>query len=122
MTEEKKVLNLVMRKKHALEILRGEKVREFRAGTEHWARILGEFGDPDDKYLVTGLKRFDIVHFYPYNNKWFLDVEFKDMGAYEVNDEFISHYKDEVAAQKGEWWFVIRLGKVIDTNLTLEEG
>lgn len=111
-----------MRKKHALEILRGEKVREFRWYCDHWAKILCEFNDPNDKGAISGLKCFDRVHFYPYNNKWFLDVEFKDMGLYEVNGEFVAQYGNEVAASYGYWCFVIGLGKVIGTNLTLDEG
>lgn len=120
MTEEK-VLNLPMRRKYALEILRGKKVREYRACSEHWAKVLGECNDPNDKFVVTDLKHFDRIHFYPYNNKWFLDVEFKAMGLYEVDDEFLSHFGTEIEAEKGSWVFVIRLGNVISTNLT-EEG
>ena len=118
---EERVLNLPMRKKYALEILHGKKVREYRSCTEHWAKILGECNDPKDKHIVTDLKEFDRIHFYPYNNKWILDVEFKAMGLYEVDDEFLSHFGTEIEAEKGSWVFVIRLGKVISTNLT-EEG
>ena len=117
---EERVLNLPMRKVHALEILRGEKVREYRACTGHWAKILGKCGDPNDGHTVTELKKFDKIHFYPYNKKWFLDCGFKAMILTEVDDEFIERFGKEVAAQKGEWWFVIRLGDVIATDLTEE--
>ena len=120
MTQEK-VLNLPMRKVHALEILRGEKVREYRACTDHWAKILGECNDPNEPHTVTDLKKFDRVHFYPYNKKWFLDCKFKAMILTEIDDEFLRLFGKEYAGQKGDWVFVIRLDGVIDTNLT-EEG
>ena len=118
--KEERVLNLPMRKKHALEILRGEKVREFRACTEHWVKILGECNDPDEPHTVTSLKEFDKAHFYPYNKSWFLDCEFKAMILTEVDDEFIERFGKEVEAQKGSWLFVIRLGNILETNLTEE--
>lgn len=118
---EERVLNLPMRKKYALEILHGKKVREYRAFSDHWAKILCECNDPNDKYQVTGLKHFDKVHFYPYNNKWFLDVEVDSMGLYVVDDEFYSYFGNEIEAQRGSSVFVIRLGKVLSTNIT-EEG
>ena len=120
--KEERVLNLPMRKVHALEILRGEKVREYRACTDHWAKILGECNDPNDAHTVTDLREFDRVHFYTMNKKspWFLDVQFKAMILTEVDDEFLRLFGKEVAAQKGEWWFVIRLGDVIATDLTEE--
>ena len=119
MTQER-VLNLPMRKKYALEILHGKKVREYRACTDHWAKILGECNDPKEPHTVTDLKEFDRVHFYPYNKKWFLDCKFKAMILTEIDDEFLRLFGKEVAAQKGEWWFVIRLGDVIATDLTEE--
>ena len=118
---DERVLNLPMRKKYALEILHGKKVREYRACSEHWAKVLGECNDPNDKHIVTDLKEFDRIHFYPYNNKWYLDCKFKAMILTEIDDEFIRLFGNEYEGQKGDWVFVIRLGEVINTNLT-EEG
>ena len=40
------------------------------------------------------------------------------MGLYEVNDEFYSYFAKEIEAERGSWVFVIRLGKILGTNLT----
>lgn len=118
MAEEKdRVLNLPMRQKYALEILRGEKVREYRPFTDHWARIIGKFDDPKDKNLMTDVKQFDRVHFYPYNNKWFLDCKVKGVIWHYIDDEFLKRYKSEYDGVKGDIVFIIRLGDVIATNL-----
>lgn len=114
----KSVLNIPLRKVHALEIIRGEKKREYRAFTDHWATRLCLFEDPDDKLIATGVKWFDSVHFYPYNNKWFLDVEVKDIEWLTVDENFIEKYGKEVEAAPGSQIFVIHLGKIMDTNLT----
>ena len=106
-----------MRKQFALEILRGEKVREYRAVNDHWAKILGVFNDPNDKFLLTDVKKFKRVHFYPYNNKWFLDCEVKAIIAATIDEEFIKYFGDEYDGKKGDAVFIIRLGDVISTNL-----
>lgn len=118
MAEEKeKVLNLPMRQKYALEILRGEKVREYRPFTDHWAKIIGKFDDPKDKNLMTDVKQFDRVHFYPYNNKWFLDCKVKAIIWHVIDDEFFERFKGEYDGKKGDVVFIIRLDGVIATNL-----
>lgn len=118
MAEEKeKVLNLPMRQKYALEILHGEKVREYRPFTDYWVRILGTFDDPTDKKVMTGLKHFDKVHFYPYNNKWFLDCKIKGIIWHVIDDEFIERFGNEYEGKKGDLVFIIRLDGVIATNL-----
>ena len=116
---EEKILNLPLRKVHALEILRGEKVREYRTG-DHWAKRICLFEDPKHPFVATSLKDFDKVHFYPYNKKWFLDCKIKAIIFSKVDDEFLELFGNEVEAKKGEWWFIIRLDGVIDTNLKAE--
>ena len=111
------VLNLPMRKEFALQILKGEKVREYRAATDHWARIIGEFKDADDVNLLTGIKHFDAVHFYPYNNKWFLDCKVKAIICATIDDEFLELFGSEYDGKKGDAVFIIRLDGVLDTNL-----
>lgn len=113
------VLNLPMRKQFAIEILKGEKLREYRAATDHWCKIMGVFGDKENPNLLTDVKQFKKAHFYPYNNKWFLDCEIKAIICATIDDEFISHFGGEYEGEKGDAVFIIRLGKVIDTNLTI---
>lgn len=113
--EQTEVLNLPMRKVHALEILKGTKVREYRAFSDHWAqRLCITEGDE-----VIKCKQFKKIHFYPLNQKWYLDVEFDGMGLYQMTAERLKELADEVTAVEDQWLFIIKLGKVIDTNLTL---
>lgn len=114
---EKSIINMPLRKVHALEILQGKKKREYRAFTDFWVKRLAVCGDADNKNLVTGTKQIDSVHFYPYNNKWFLNCKVKAVDLCKVDDDFIKHFGEEVEAEKGSDIFVITLGDVIDTNL-----
>lgn len=118
-TKDTETLNLPLRKVHALEILRGEKVREYRAFNDHWAQRLCTF-DGEDKNEATGIKEFKKIHFYPLNGKWFLDCEVKAIILREVGDEFLMEFGNEVTAKKGDLLFIIRLGKVIATDLQKE--
>lgn len=119
---DKQVLNVPLRKVHALEILKGEKVREYRAFSDHWARRICtiEVNEEDGCEETTGIKAFDEVHFYPYNNKWFLDCSIKVIALIEVNQEFLDEFGHEVEANIGDKLFVIRLDKVLNTNLKIE--
>lgn len=108
-----RVLNLPMRKCYAEKILHGEKVREFRAFTDHWAVRLGEFNDPDDPNFLTDIKHYDRAHFYPYNKSWWLDVEIKDIYLCTVNQDFIEDFESEVTAQVGDDIFIISLGRIL---------
>ncbi len=112
-----KVLNMVLRKEFALEIVRGEKVREYRWFSDFWAKRLCLFEDSKDKYLPTGVKWYDRVHFYPYNNKWFVDCSIEKIEWVTVDKAFQEKYKDEVITNIGDMLFVIHLGKVLATNL-----
>lgn len=120
--DEKKVLNLIMRKSQALEILQGNKWREYRAATDHWCKIIGKFEDPAKPWDMTGVKDcFKVAHFYPYNNKWFLDVEIADIYLTEIDEEFINgEWGKEYEGEIGDLVFVILLGNVINSNLTDE--
>ncbi len=113
------VLNLPMKKANALEILRGEKVREYRTFNDYWAKRLCVFEDDSDPYLATGLKPFKRVHFYPYNNKWHLDCEIKALIWYTVDEEFLAEFGNEVVASLGSQIFIIRLGEIIESNLAV---
>ena len=117
---EEKILNMPLLKKHALEIIRGEKVREYRPFNDHWAKRLCVFEDEKDPYAATGLRHFDRVHFYPYNNNWFLDCSVKAIIWYTVVDEFLKEFGHEVEAKPGDVIFIIRIGEVLDTNLKVD--
>ena len=108
-----KVLNLPMRKCYAEQILSGEKVREYRPFTDHWAVCLCEFDDPKEPDLVTGLKHYDRAHFFPYNKNWWLDVEITDIYLCTVNQDFIEDFESEVTAKVGDDIFIVSLGKVL---------
>lgn len=114
---DNQILNIPLRKVHALEIIRGEKKREYRAFNDHWAKRLCLFEDPIDKYLATGIKFYGSVHFYPYNNKWHLDVEVKDIEWRTVDEDFIKRYGEEIEAEEGSQIFIIHLGNILDTDL-----
>ena len=120
MKEKKEILNLPMRKQFALEILKGDKICEYRQASDHWCKILGEFNDPKNKRAMTGVKdSYKIAHFYPYNNKWFLDVEILGIFLTEIDEEFQNgFFGQEYQGEIGDLVFVIELGDVIGTNLS----
>ena len=118
--ENCKVLDLIMRKKNAIEILNGSKKYEYRAFTSHWVKRLTDWHkDPEDGAIVAdAIKPFDVIHFHPYNNAWFLDVAIGNYGAYEVTDELIAkHGMNCELPEKGETVFIFEIIGVIDTNL-----
>ena len=117
MNKKDKVLDLPLRKCFALQILKGEKVREYRWFSDHWSRRLGIFDDPDDPNMMTDIKHFDRAHFHDYNKTWWLDAEITEIDLIEANQAFIDDVGDEVNAQIGDAIFVISLGKVLGTNL-----
>ncbi len=114
---EDKVINIVLRKEYAYEIVRGEKVREYRVGSDFWARRFFNFDDAD-KTMATSIKWYDRVHFYPNNNKWFVDCTIQKIEYVIVDEAFVEKYKAEVDTPVGTPLFVIHLGRVIDTNLS----
>lgn len=94
------ILNLVMTKKNAKEILSGEKKVEYRAMSEHYinrlfdknvSQFLAKHQNEDGSYppdvqdvindgIVDSLRIVKTIHFHNYANSWFMDVEV------EVND------------------------------------
>lgn len=119
--DKEKILYLPMRKKNALEIVKGEKVREYRAFNDFWATRLCTLRTAEDGTVeTTGIKQFDKVRFYPYNNKWQVDCSIKTIVLIVVNQEFLDEFGHEVEAKIGDKLFVIRLDKVLDTNLEIE--
>ncbi len=116
---DEKVLKIPLRKVHAIEIINGEKKREYRAFSDHWASRICQC-DPNDKYLVTGTKHFDEVHFYPYNRRWHLNCKIKAIDLCKVDDEFIKLFGKEVECEPGKDILVISLGEVISTDLEVK--
>lgn len=112
-----KVLRMPMLKKHALEILRGEKIREYRPFSGHWARRLCVFGNPDNPSEATDVKHFDRVRFYSIGGKWFLECSVRGIIWYTVDEEFVREFGHEVEARPGDRLFIIRIGEVLETDL-----
>lgn len=84
------VLNLVMTRKNAKEIIEGKKKVEFRAYSDHYVGRLFDRNvldflknhDGDEKVeqaiedgIVDPLRIVRKIHFHDYNNSWYLDVD-----------------------------------------------
>ena len=117
MSKTDKVLDLPMRKCYAQQILKGEKVHEYRLFTDHWATRLGEFNAPDAPDLMTDIKPYTRLHAHPYNKSWWLDVEITAIDLFTVNQAFLDDLGEEVSARIGDGMFVISLGRILGTNL-----
>ncbi len=105
------VLNLVMTRKNAKEILSGAKKVEYRACSEHYVNRLYDKNvtsfiknHEDDENvieaqidgIVDSLRMVRRIHFHDYNNSWFLDVDVL------VNDE-VSLEKEDMEMLHNEW-------------------
>lgn len=105
------VLNLVMTRKNAKEILSGAKKVEYRAYSEHYVSRLYDKNvtafikkHEDDESvieaqidgIVDSLRMVRRIHFHDYNNSWFLDVDVL------VNDE-VSLEKEDMDMLHNEW-------------------
>ena len=137
-------LNLIMKKEFAEAIVRGEKTVEFRSYSKHYCdrlfdekvvayrdRIKEE--DIDDyEDFAKPLRLVDKIHFHPYNNSWWLDVEVIDNGivapskedAELLRDEYNSNelmelYEDCMKKNLKErpLLFYFAIGDILDTNL-----
>lgn len=142
-------LNLIMKKEYALDILKGIKKVEVRAYSDHyWGRLYDKkVLEYENKHWDDDLMRMQMcdfndsvravkkIHFYNYNNSWHLDVECIDNNTVVVVDdqvkflqeEYGCHEFDEMLAEFNKKkeknrpiFFYFALGKVLDTNLTLE--
>ena len=105
------VLNLVMTRKNAKEVLSGAKKVEYRAYSEHYVSRLYDKNvtafikkHEDDESvieaqidgIVDSLRMVRRIHFHDYNNSWFLDVDVL------VNDE-VSLEKEDMDMLHNEW-------------------
>ena len=141
------VLNLIMQRKFAEDILRGKKTVEVRSFSEHyWTRMtdkqvdkwMTENRNKDgmDKeafeQFMCATRPVEKIHFYNYNNTWFLDVECQSNGLIGITrqnvefmqNEFGCHEFDEILASfeakndpNRPLFYYYAVGAVIDTNL-----
>lgn len=141
------VLNLVMTRRNAKEIIDGKKKVEFRACSDHYVgrlydknvtSFLEKHGGDEDVVLavedgiVDSLRLVKTIHFHDYNNSWYLDVEVS------LNEE-VTPCKEDIEMLHNEWdshdlddlyktmeankakdrpmFFFFVIDKIIDTNL-----
>ena len=141
--EPLEVLNLIMRKEFALEIVQGKKKVEFRAYSEHFSSRLYDQdvlnfmqlhkNETDILDECDPLRAVRIIHFHNYENSWFLDVEcilndvvaVTDEDVAYLNEEYDCHELDEqlqTLKSTGEdnrpMYFYFVIGKVLKTNLS----
>lgn len=105
------VLNLVMTRKNAKEIIEGKKKVEYRACSDHYVNrlydknvtaFLEKHGGDEDVVLavedgiVDSLRLVKTIHFHDYNKSWYLDVEVS------VNDE-VTPCKEDIEMLHKEW-------------------
>lgn len=145
--EDIEVLDLVMCKKYALEILEGKKTVEFRQCAHTFSSrlydkkvldFLDKHNDDEEvqqaleKGFIEPLRIVRAIHFHNYANKWYMDVECtanEIMALIPRDIEFLQetyncHEWDEALAEKEAknekerpCWFWFALGEVLDTNL-----
>lgn len=145
-SEPIEVLNLIMRKEFAEQILKGDKKVEVRAYSGFYYNRLYdkkvlEWGEAncDTEELAADfvdfaqpLREVKTIHFHNYDNTWFLDMEcvenyqmtlIPDQVAY-LQEAYDFHDFDEMLdglerrkAKERPMYFWFALGKVLDTNL-----
>lgn len=145
-SEPIEVLNLIMRKEFAEQILNGTKKVEIRAYSKfYYDRLFDKkVLDWGDQHCTTDemaadfvdfaepLKKVKAIRFHNYDNTWFLDVECIEnyqlavvkeqveylQEAYDCHefDELLSDL-DKKKAKDRPMYFWFALGKVLDTNL-----
>lgn len=144
-SEPIKCLNLIMKREFAEAIVNGEKKVEYRAYSQHYydrlydkkvAAYASKVADEDlDDYMefAKPLRTVEKIHFHPYNNSWWLDVECidnftacpcKEDVEYleaEYGDTELKDMQREFDGQKGNTnrpiFFYFAVGKILDTNL-----
>lgn len=141
------VLNLIMTRKNAKEILEGKKKVEYRAYSEHYVSrlydknvtsFIKKHEDEESVIeaqidgIVDSLRIVRKIHFHDYNNTWYLDatvlvndevtVQKEDMDM--LHQEWDSHDLDELyntletnKAKDRPVFFFFVIDKILDTNL-----
>lgn len=107
------VLNLILQKKFAKEIIAGEKVREYRDYTDFYATKLIDFTSISDNTIHTESgthftpRRFDAIKFYWYSQEYLL-VELKGWSVMTIEKakkctaDAVNRDCEHFLAQKGE--------------------
>ena len=141
------VLNLVMTRKYAKEIIDGKKKVEFRAYTDHYIgrlfdkNVLDFLKNHEDDEVVEQavgdgvvdpLRVVRKIHFHNYNNSWYLDVDVEVNDSLAVTKEDVEmlhsmydcHEMDDVLSslelkkeKERPLYFFFVIDKVTGTNL-----
>ena len=144
-SEPIKSLSLVMRREYAEAIVRGEKKVEYRAYSQHYYDRLydkkvvayaSKVADEDmgDFYaFAMPMRIVEKVHFHPYNNSWWLDVECINNGTAIPCKDDVKFLEEEYGdtelkdmqrefdsrneATERPIFFFFALGKILESNL-----
>lgn len=134
-----KVLNLIMKKEFAKQILEGTKEIEWRVFSPFYeSRLIDDkvlefkslhLDNDDITYCVSDIRHPKVIHFHNYNNSWMLDVECRFVELIVANENSAQYFKDEygdttleevVKRNKNKdmypLFFAIYLGKVLCSN------
>lgn len=107
---------LIMKKEHALEILKGSKTVEFRSLSRKYENMFLDKSifernemlrkqGRDDECLPPYRTDIEAIHFYPYNNSWHLDVAIDEIGVVEISEEGAKFLAEEFGCHEfdNEW-------------------